>query len=60
MDEEQFKSHYVATFLASYMASRYDADCMYGSFANEPYIHQPVQDAIFLADSAWKQLRDHI
>jgi hypothetical protein len=54
MTEKQFKDHYVATFLASYMASRYDSDCMNG----HPYNHQPVEDAVFLANKAWEQYYD--
>ena len=57
MNKKQFKAHYVATFLASYMASRYDSDCQNGH-PNEPYNHQPVEDAIFLADKAWEQYYD--
>ncbi len=54
MGETEFKHNYIATFLASYMASRYDSDCMNGH-PNEPYNNQPVEDAMFLADKAWKQ-----
>jgi len=59
MDEKQFKDHYVATFLASYMASRYDEDCMNGH-PGKPYDHQPISDAIFLAQCAWDQLQAEI
>lgn len=55
MTEQEFKDHYIATFLASYMAIRYEDDCMTGH-PNEPYNNQPVEDAAFLADCAWKQL----
>jgi hypothetical protein len=54
MNEKEFKSHYIATFLAAYMASRYDNDCMTGHLG-EPYNNQPVEDAIFLAQKAWEQ-----
>lgn len=53
MNELEFKRNYVATFLASYMASRYDSDCANGHIG-EPYDHQPIEDAIDLADRAWK------
>ena len=55
--EKEFKSNYIATFLASYMASKYDWDCQ-NLHPNEPYNHQPVEDAKFLADCAWKQLME--
>jgi hypothetical protein len=57
MDEKQFIDQYMVTFLASYMAGNYDDDCMNGH-PNEPYNHQPVEDALFLARCAWKQLRE--
>jgi hypothetical protein len=56
MNEQQFKDHYIATFVASYMASRYDNDCLNGHPTNE-WDHQPVADAIFLAEHAWTQLQ---
>ena len=52
MNEQEFKDHYIATFLASYMASRYDSDCLNGH-VNEPYDVQPIEDAAFLANHAW-------
>lgn len=57
MNKKQFVDHYVATFLASYMAGRYDDDCMNGH-PNEPHNHQPVEDAVFLAQRAWEQYYD--
>lgn len=54
MNKKQFITHYIATFLASYMASRYDSDCQNGH-PNEPYNNQPVEDATFLAEKAWEQ-----
>lgn len=56
MNEIQFKNHYVATFLATYMAQRYDSDCMEGH-VGEPYKHQPIEDAKFLAEEAWAQIQ---
>ena len=55
MDEKQFKTAYVAQFLASYMAQRYDQDCLEGH-PGEPYAHQPVEDALHLAECAWERL----
>lgn len=57
MNEKKFKDRYVLTFLASYMASRYDFDCQHGHEL-EPYDNQPVEDAIFLADKAWEQYQE--
>lgn len=58
MTEVQFKAAYIAQFLASYMASRYDQDCQTGH-PNKPYNHQPVEDAAFLATCAWEQVVAH-
>lgn len=58
MDEIQFKTAYITNFLSSYMASRYDNDCMTGH-PNKPYDNQPIEDAAFLADCAWEQLQKH-
>ena len=57
MNKKQFIDHYVCTFLASYMAGNYDDDCMNGH-PGEPYDHQPVEDARFCAERAWKQYYD--
>ena len=57
MTKEHFIDHYVATFLASYMAGRYDDDCMNGH-PNEPYNHQPVEDAFFCAGCAWAKIQE--
>jgi hypothetical protein len=57
LDEKSFKSTYIATFLASYMANRYDTDCMNGH-RGEPYEHQPVEDANFCANCAWQTIQD--
>jgi hypothetical protein len=53
LTEASFKATYVATFLGSYMAGRYDKDCMNGH-KGQPYAHQPVEDATFCANEAWK------
>ncbi len=59
MNEKQFKAAYVANFLSSYMAMRYDEDCQNGH-PNQPYNHQPVTDAVFLANCAWDQVKKAI
>lgn len=58
MNEDQFKAAYIAQFLACYMAGRYDRDCQEGH-VGQPYNHQPIEDASFLADKAWEQLKNH-
>ncbi len=58
MNEAQFKAAYITQFLASHMAGRYDSDCMNGH-PGKPYENQPIEDAEFLADQAWKQLKKH-
>jgi len=57
--EAEFKSTYISTFLASYMAGRYDQDCSEGHI-NEPYMNQPVEDANFNANCAWKSIQDRL
>lgn len=59
MNEKQFKAQYITQFLASYMASTYDRDCQNGH-VGEPYNHQPITDAAFLADCAWEQIKNHV
>jgi hypothetical protein len=53
LKEAEFKSQYIATFLASYMAGRYDSDCMNGTHGTR----QPVEDANFLANEAWEEVQ---
>jgi hypothetical protein len=57
LDEASFKATYVATFLASYMAGRYNDDCMNGH-PGEPYEHQPIEDAVFCAECAWTSYKE--
>lgn len=59
LDEKTFKSTYIATFLASYMAVTYERNCSEGH-VGEPYAHQPIEDANHLADCAWESLCDLI
>jgi hypothetical protein len=58
MNEVQFKAQYITNFLSSYMAGRYDDDCL-NSHHGKPYNHQPIESAKFLADKAWEQLEHH-
>jgi hypothetical protein len=53
LNEQTFKSTYVANFLASYMALTYEDNCQNGHEGN-PHHHQPLEDAIHLADCAWE------
>jgi len=57
LDEITFKSTYIATFLASYMAGRYNTDCMTGH-VGKPYEFQPLEDAVFNADCAWATYKE--
>ncbi len=59
MNEKQFKAAYITNFLSSYMASNYDFDCQNGH-QGQPYNHQPITDAAFLADCAWKQIQEQM
>lgn len=54
--ETEFKATYVATFLASYMASRYERDCANGTHGAP----QPVEDANFLANEAWNEIKGRL
>jgi len=55
MDEDKFKEMFAATFLATWCATQYDHACAMGQAAKleEP----PVEDAIYLADTAWAELQ---
>ncbi len=55
LNETDFKTTYIATFLASYSAWRYERDCMEGH-PGKHYANQPVEDANHLANEAWKTL----
>ena len=58
MTELEFKTTYITQFLATYMAKRYDDDCLNGHIG-KPYDNQPIEDAEFLASCAWEQLKKH-
>lgn len=55
LKETEFKTQYIATFLASYSAWRYERDCMEGH-PGKHYANQPVEDANHLANEAWKNI----
>lgn len=57
LKEVEFKTTYIATFLASYMATRYERDCQEGH-RGDPAANQPVEDANFLANEAWESIKD--
>jgi hypothetical protein len=56
MDEKEFKSTFIATFLASWCATNYSDYCINGK--QEALSRPPVEDAVFLADKAWIELSD--
>ena len=53
MNEKEFKRHFTATFLATWVANNYDDACMRGQHSRLE--HPPVDDALFLADAAWEE-----
>lgn len=53
MNEKEFKDHFAATFLATWVAVNYDHACAYGQ--HERLDHPPAEDAKFLADKAWEE-----
>lgn len=57
LKEVDFKTTYIATFLASYMAGRYERDCSNGH-RGDPAENQPIEDANYLANEAWKSIVD--
>lgn len=59
LTEREFKIAYIASFLGSYMAGRYDSDCSEGH-PGEPYENQPVEDANFCANCAWESIKDKL
>ena len=54
MTRVQFKSHFVATFLANWVSQHYDRCCQSGD--HSLLEHPPVADAEFLAEEAWAEL----
>ena len=59
LDEWTFKTTYIASFLASYMAVNYERDCMNGH-KGSPYENQPVEDANFCANCAWESIKEKL
>ena len=53
--EADFKAHFVPTFLASYCATNYADFCARGLHAELE--HPPVEDAVFLANEAWEEMK---
>jgi hypothetical protein len=56
MTEQQFKDHYVCTFLATYAATHYDDACAMGQH-DRLEKHLAFEDAQFLADKAWEKVK---
>jgi hypothetical protein len=52
--EEEFKEQFKVTFLATWAATNYNEYCM--NSMQEALSNPPIEDAIFLADEAWKKL----
>lgn len=52
LDEQRFKEQFIASFLASWCAVNYTEYCVQG--AQKLLGKPPVEDAIHLADEAWK------
>jgi hypothetical protein len=57
--EADFKTQYIATFLASYSAWRYERDCQEGH-PGQHYANQPVEDANHLANKAWDSIKEEL
>ncbi len=54
MDKKTFTQNYMVSFLASFAAQEYVANCQKGW----PTKTQPVEDARLLAEEAWDQLAE--
>ena len=52
-DEKEFKTQYIATFLATWTAVHYDDACMRSQ--HEMLREPPIEDAEHLADCAWQR-----
>lgn len=58
MDEKaQFLNAYVAAFLGAHMGQQYDWMCLHSQ--HDLTNHQPVEDALHVANKAWNQLQTH-
>lgn len=58
MTEKEFKDHYVATFLATFMANRFKRD-FFESNISDLYRNQPIKEADIIADLAWNSFKNH-
>ena len=54
--EELFKTQFIASFLAAWVANHYDMACARGE--HDKLSNPPVEDARFLADEAWQRLQE--
>lgn len=54
ISEQAFKTQFIASFLAAWVAKHYDMACARGE--HDKLGRPPVEDAQFLADEAWKEL----
>ena len=54
-DEEIFKQQFIATFCATWAASKYEMACMTGDHKK---LHEPpYEDAVFLAEKHWEHIQ---
>lgn len=53
MTEQDFKDQYIVIFLATHTAMRYNENCQMDRH-EEIKKHAIIEDAIFLADYAWR------
>ena len=58
MDKEQFRDQYIVSFMATYTANKYDDYCAKGW--QWRLSNQPIEDAIDLADKAWKSYSEYM
>ena len=58
MDEARFKEQFIAAFLATWVAQNYGECCYRGT--QERLEHPPVEDAKFLADAAWDEIKEKL
>jgi len=55
MNEQEFITQYIASFLATWTVNNYDDACMKGE--HERLHKPPVEDATFLAYKAWEHYK---
>ncbi len=56
MNEEIFKTQFIASFLAAWVAQHYDMACACGE--HDKLSNPPVEDAEFLAGEAWQRIQE--